>query len=242
VKKILLILISSILLVVVSACSGTTSPQEQERESVIYDPNEMPEPFPTQGGNPHLAPFFLPTDNEDGNNSLNSIPFYVIDPFISKDSFYAWIEREGNEYLRTPQISLLDYPNFYSFILEFNIPADRLKETLKEQQRLGMQLDIQFYTDEEIDIICSLDETRIAEYFASDYSIIIGGKIYPPTWLYLHTPEEWQRVGITPEMVEERLELFSEFNFTLEATEAFGKKLAEFIGAESSDVIEALNS
>jgi len=41
-------------------------------------------------------------------------------------------------------------------------------------------------------------------------------------------------VGVTPEMVEEHLEILSEFEFTEESDEAFSEKLSEFIGEEVS--------
>ncbi|MDR2531403.1 MAG: hypothetical protein LBC82_00980 [Oscillospiraceae bacterium] len=237
-RRILLIFLSLIALIAISACADTNISQEQKGEIVAHDPDKMPEPFPlTQGGNPYLAPFFLPTDNSyGGNNSLNDVPY---DLFVSKDDFYVWIESYGFEYLRTPQTSLLDYPNFFTFILGFDIPAEELRRILEEQQHLGMELNSQFYTNEEIDIICSLDESRIAEYFVSDYSIIIGTRIYPPAWIYERSIEDYIIAGITPEMVEERLELFSEFSLSAVALEAFEEKLSEFIG---SDVSLSINS
>jgi len=225
-KKIILIVLSVITLITISACVV----QEQENETVDSSFDKMPEPFfGEQGGNPYLAPFFLPTDNSDGNNSLNDIDFNIIEQFIGLEKFYEWIEGIGSDYLRAPQTSLLDYPNLYTFILNFDIPVDELKEFMDKQQRLGMESNSYFYTNEEINIICSLDEARIAEYFVSDYSIVIGDMIYPPAWVYFNSFGDYEAAGITPEMIEEKLDLYAEFSFTAEAAEAFEAKLSEFM-------------
>ncbi|MCL2002471.1 MAG: hypothetical protein FWG72_00510 [Oscillospiraceae bacterium] len=48
--------------------------------------------------------------------------------------------------------------------------------------------------------------------------------------MYLHTPEDYAREGITAEMVTEKLALYSDFHLTAEAAEAFEEKLSAFTG------------
>ncbi len=237
-KRTILILLSVILIVTCNACANNSVEtesvvQEQITEtSALEDPFEnagLPALFSTEGGgNPLLAPFFLLTDNSnDGKNSLNDIPYEL---FVSQEEFMAWIESEGNAYLRTPQTRLTDYPNFYSFILEFDIPVDKLREVLKEQQLIGIENDAQYLTDEEIETLCSLDEKRILEQFASEYTIVTENKGYPPSWVYLNPIEEYEKAGITSDMITEKVELFSVFNYNEEAAKAFEEKLSDFIG------------
>ena len=76
--------------------------------------------------------------------------------------------------------------------------------------------------------------TGIMQHFVSDHAIYHEGAIYTPMWFYWHTPEKYAEVGITPEMVEEHLEILAKFEFTEEADEAFSEKRSEFIGEEVS--------
>jgi hypothetical protein len=247
----IIILLSITVLITLSACAeetaapGFSSPNPEASAPQPSEPSIPPEtappvsdnpfeaagmpiPFEHQGGDAMLAPFYLPTDNShSGRNSLNDTPY---DLFVGRDAFMAWVNEEGYDFLTTPQTCLTEYPNFYTFILRFGIPVETLREVLKEQQRIGIRYDAHYLTDEEIDIICSLDETRLLAHFASEYAIVIGDRAYPPAWLYLRTPDDYERVGITPEMVAEKLELYAAFNFSAEARTAFEEKLSEFIG------------
>ncbi|MDR2532531.1 MAG: hypothetical protein LBC82_06780 [Oscillospiraceae bacterium] len=245
-KKIIITFLSIIILIAISACSGTTSPQEQEREPVIYDPNEMPEPFTlTQngGGNLHLMRFLSPTFNDLDDAKLDFIDLSFVEPFVELSKFYDWFNHlQASTLTNEPQTNLMGYPNMYSFVKTFDVPVDELRGIMEQFAELALTENIDHYTLEEIDIILSLNESMIMEYFVSDFSIYVDGMIFSPQWIYWNSIKDYEVVGITPEMVEERLELFSEFYFTPEAAEAFGKKLAEFIGAESSEVIKALNS
>jgi hypothetical protein len=199
-----------------------TLPETPEESSVIPDPDSI-----AQGGYELLAPFYFPTDNShSGRNSLNEIPYNLL---VDNAAVMTWIREEG-DYYSTPHTRLTDYPNFYTFILKFKIPVDKLREVLKEKQRIGIERNAQYYTDEEIDILCSLDETRLLAHFASEYAIVIGDRAYPPAWLYLNTPEDYAEAGITPEMVAEKAKLFSVFDFSAEAARAFEEKLSAFTG------------
>jgi hypothetical protein len=92
-------------------------------------------------------------------------------------------------------------------------------------------LDVDF-TQYEIDLIATLDEARILEHFASDYVILHDGRGFPPAWIYWYDIETYEAVGITAEMIAEKLHLYAEFSFTAEATLAFEAKLSQFLGRE----------
>jgi hypothetical protein len=207
-----------------------------------YDSTSMPKPFYEMDGISggdcvYINRFYM--FGLDSRSDLNSVCGTLIDRFTTDENFYDWIN--GKDFL-IPVSSLMDYSNTISFIIDFNVPLNELRELWVEQRIRGMELEIEwdvpesmrgnYFTDEEIDIILSLDEARILEHFASEYVLLHDGRGFTPAWIYWHSTEDYKTVGITPEMLEERLELYSEFNFTLEATLAFEEKLSEFMGID----------
>jgi hypothetical protein len=129
----------------------------------------------------------------------------------------------------------MEYPNHYSLIITFNFPIDEVVKYLKADQLWRIeagQYETDYFSDYEIELIASLDEARILEHFISDYSIFHDGRGFTPAWIYWHDIEAYEAVGITPEMIEEKLHLYAEFSFTAEATLAFEAKLSEFLGRE----------
>ena len=94
--------------------------------------------------------------------------------------------------------------------------------------------DYSVFTDEDIRILLSRDEEAVLRHFALDTTFVVGNRAYSPLWLYAHTVEDYTRVGITPEMVAEKLPLYAEFYLADEADVAFSRKLSEFLGEEIS--------
>jgi hypothetical protein len=88
------------------------------------------------------------------------------------------------------------------------------------------------FADDEIALFLSRDMEAILAKYATDYVIIIGEEAFTPFWLYVNEPYDYETVGITPEMIEERLEFYDELFFTAEAAAAFETKLSEFTGRE----------
>ena len=181
------------------------------------------------GGSPSNSSFYLPTDNEtQWSQNLLSLNDISYDSFVDREAFYLWLEdAEKSNYLYTPQTSIRDYPNMYSFALYFGISADALREHFKALQAYE---NVQCLTDDGIDIICSLDEVKITEYFISKYAIPVNGKAYPPAWLCSNSLEDWNKAGLTPEMVIEKMRLYGEFNYSDEARVLFEEKLLQFTG------------
>jgi hypothetical protein len=220
-------------------------PVLNEPLSIEFDPTAMPVPFPPSdgAGDMNMMRFTMLGTSCLLDSKLDAIPHFVRKEFnIVGDNYSEWV---GNPDLMVwlggkPATSLMDYINFFSFCVNFNIPADRLREVMKDVQLMFTEREIEdgrdrsyaYFTDEEIEIFTSFNEARILEYFISDYSIFHDGRGFTPAWIYWHSAEDYKAVGITPEMLEERLELYSEFNFTLEATLAFEEKLSEFMGVD----------
>jgi hypothetical protein len=234
-KKIISIFLSIIMMITISACTNTSidTPSPQQNELVYTNLDEMPEPFDTLtgGGAILMMRFSSPTHDDNPSRTIDAIDHSYVTPFIALEIFHEWVYGfQEKDYLSRPAQNLSCYPNLYSFILNFDIPVDELKKILEENQRFLSEWEIDSFTDEEINAIVSLDEVRILEHFVSDYSIFHDGRVFSPAWLYWHTPDDYERAGITSEMIEEKLDLYAEFNFTAEAAEAFELKLSEFIG------------
>jgi hypothetical protein len=218
-------------------------PVLNEPLSIAFDPTAMPIPFsPTSGaGNMEMMRFTMLGTGSASFSKLDEMPLYVRRAFIESEDFIAWSNSPEMIWdWSTPVTSLMDYRNLFSLVITFNIPADGLREVMKDVQLMFKERELEdgrdrssaYFTDEEIEIFTSFNEARILEYFASEYVLIHGGRGFTPSWIYWHSAEDYKAVGITPEMLEERLELYSEFNFTLEATLAFEEKLSEFMGVE----------
>lgn len=119
---------------------------------------------------------------------------------------------------------IFEYPTMYSFIAHFNITNEEAKEALESY------IDDGAMSSEQFEMICSGDVEQMTREFASEYSIVIGEKIYCPHWLYIHSFEEYKSAGITADMILEKAPLFSYFTFTDEARVAFSEKLSEYTG------------
>ena len=155
----------------------------------------------------------------------------------------------------TPPIDYLhEIPNLFWYIINFDIPDEVIISAINKNNEFGERMradnesrretpqyivdyrayEVSIFNDDEISALLSRDAERVNAVFANEHAIVIGDKAIPPAWLYLHTPEDYARVGITPEMVAEKLPLYAEFYFTDEADAAFSEKLSEFVGREVS--------
>jgi hypothetical protein len=264
-KKIITLLLSAILLLSISACSSTDFPPESppptpDDETITTD--LTPEPPPSASQNPfETADMPVPFEYMGGDGNRHFTQRYKINSFgtmITDREFLEYLNIEESDFLlqrneklpggfweSAQKSSIEEFSGIFYTIFEYDIPNEIIVSAIEKSNDFyrnlgGAEDDI--FSDKDVEALLSRDFEKITAQFAERTAIVIADRAYSPYWLYIHTPEEWQRVGITPEMVEERLELFSEFYFTPEAAEAFGKKLAEFIGAESSEVIKALNS
>ena len=142
------------------------------------------------------------------------------------------------------QSKLTEYESLFWYIIEFDIPDEVIIDSIrKHNERMWSYVNentympgflLSIFTDEEIAALLTRDPAIVTAQFAEETAIVIEDRAFSPIWLYLHTPEDYEEVGITPEMVEEKLELYSEFHLTDEADEAFSEKLSEFIGEEVS--------
>jgi hypothetical protein len=132
---------------------------------------------------------------------------------------------------------LTEIASLYWYIVEYDIPDDVVIEAIRNNnehfERVG-GYENRIYSDEDIDALLTRDEAIITAQFAEDVAIVIEDRTFSPAWLYLHTAKDYEEVGITPEMVREKLPLWSEFELTEEADATFSEKLSEFMGEEIS--------
>ena len=127
----------------------------------------------------------------------------------------------------------MDYVNVYSFIVHFNISDEDFTRVIEFENQICREngwTDL-IYTDEDMKIILSRDESKIMEHFASKYSIVNNGRIYSPHWVYTHTIQAYESEKIPPELIKEKMEVYKEIPFVSNAREAFEKKLNEYVKA-----------
>jgi len=161
---------------------------------------------------------------------------------VSTEESSAWSE-SFRGFWDNPISSLMEYNNLFSFIVNFDLPVDRVRKIMNDTRLERIESGSQTqhdewgwrnFTEEDIEVILTLDEAKVLERFATEYVIVHNGRGFSPSWIYWHTPEDYAKVGITPEMIAERLPLYAEFNFSDEADVAFSAKLSEFVGEEVS--------
>lgn len=190
-----------------------------------YEVLGMPEPFRSSGGDERRT-FYGHTEFKFDS----AFPDSAFTEYLGRDCREDWINYDSSRLYNIT--SLMDYPNIFYLIITYNIPNDVIIKNFEGW--VGDDDYILFFTEEEIAALLTRDEAIVLAQFASDKSIIIGDKAYPPNWVYTHTPEDYEEVGITPEMIEEKLELYAEFSFTDDAETAFEEKLSEFVEEEVS--------
>ncbi|MDR2569839.1 MAG: hypothetical protein LBD23_06025 [Oscillospiraceae bacterium] len=214
-------------------------PVLNEPLKITSDQSAMPAPI--GAGDKEMMIFTMLGTGHADFSKLDEIPLYIRDAFIERDDYSIWSNDPEWILKRSlPVTSLMDYKNPFSLVVSFNIPPNELAEVMRGvQQRFkvyeiedGNDYSCSYFSDEEIEIFTSLDEARILEYFISEFSIFHDGRGFTPSWIYHHTLEDYEAVGLTAEMIEEKLHLYAEFSFTEEATLAFEAKLSEFLGRD----------
>ena len=185
----------------------------------------MPDPFGNKAegtGGDENDGFYLPC-----NYILNNIPVELM-KLRDSNEVNKWLEKDKLSSRSEAPSSIKDYVNIYSFITEFNITREEAETAL--EYYLNTPEEFEHITYEHLDIIFSGNVELITKTFASEYSIVIGDRIYTPEWLYTHSIEEYKAAGITAEDILSRVKLYSSIFFTDEARQAFSEKLSAYTG------------
>ncbi len=108
--------------------------------------------------------------------------------YIGSERFDDWVKNTD-----TPH-------NMQTCIETFDLTPEEIKQALDAggERVEGMSL-----TDQEIDILCSGDQTAINRAFASDYAAVSdSGSIYTLFWLASHTAADYEVEGISTEEIQ----------------------------------------
>lgn len=212
----------------VSVTSEETEEVQSETSAEESTPTsndiEMPQPFETQSDGDINDGFYLPF-----NSILNNIPIELMGLRSSED-VDGWLSSSS----QSEKTNLNSYQNLYSFITAFGITKEEAETALAPYIENGT------ITAEQLETLCTDSAEEVTNAFASDYSIVVGDKIYCPSWIYDHSINDYTVAGITAENVKEKAPLYSELGLSEEASAAFSAKLSKFIGEEI--VIEPLKN
>jgi hypothetical protein len=170
--------------------------------------------------------------------------------YLGHSDWSNWFTGNSSEFSFVT--SLMDYGNTFSVIVKYDIPDEFVINAIEENNAMykqwfdeGVFNCINGFPDEEmlaeilftpadIKALLTRCEATVLAHFASPYAIVIHDRVYTPAWIYRNTVEGYRAAGITPEMLAEKLPLYTEFGFTAEATAAFENKLTAFMGTEVS--------
>jgi hypothetical protein len=181
---------------------------------------EMPLPF---GENPPEAEatrsFYFPFVPK-----LDGVPGALFST-LPLDELEVWFTDEIIS--EEPQTSVNQSKNIYTFIGDFGLSGDAVKTALAEFYEFT---DPRMFTGADVDVLLRGNETEINKHFASEYSIVVEDKIYPPHWVYISSAAAYKEAGITPAALSEKLALYKDLGLTDEALSALTKKINAYKG------------
>ena len=119
-------------------------------------------------------------------------------------------------------LTLMDYPNIYSFLHTHALDPSAVRKVLSEAEEMVHR---RAFSEEEIDLLLGDDAAMAMAHFASPGTIVAGEKGYCAKWMYAHSPAEWEAEGITPGQVRAVQAHYRNPLFTREAARAFSRKL-----------------
>lgn len=237
-KKLIYCIIISSLILSLTACgktetstnttsATTTSQQDVNTEKINFDEyidTEMP-PVTKNGENSggdaahnYICPLI---------NRAASIPSEVID-IIGESEFLEWAESRKCNVVGG---DISDTCNLYAVIKRFNVDAEKVTEILKKYEVNGVG-DETVFTESELAAIRSKDPEKFVEAFASDFSVVVDGKIYSQEWLYKHTTAAYEKAKIPADVIKSKREIFKTDNYISEdAQKAFQAKLDKYINS-----------
>ena len=177
---------------------------------------QMPVPFGTASA---TAPYYAKPCNE----RLAVLPEALMK---MAENGYIW---EHGYVAGKPDyaLTLMDYPNIYSFIHTHDLDADAVRQVLSDA---SLMVHRKAFTQEEIDLLLGDDQAKAMAHFASPSTIVIGEKGYSEKWMYDHAATSWQGEGITPGMVIAALPHYYNPLFVQKAADAFSRKLYKYTG------------
>jgi len=134
----------------------------------------------------------------------------VTDEFIkliSENEYSDWMKRsdyDGFNYdyerLYVSWVDLDDFSNLYTFICEYNLSEQQIRDALLEWNEFGVadMVEKYIYSKEEIEAIATKNKEEITKLFATSLAIVKGDKIYVPGWFFYSSVEDYMEANITP--------------------------------------------
>lgn len=194
---------------------------------VIYN---MPAPF---GEDAMCAPQYwsLPVEHE------LDVPEYLSN-LVSDEEWNAWVHSIIDHELGEYEYESLDtFVNVYSFVEYFDISSADVYEAY-ERPPYNTTEENRDYYGHLANYIATRYPYNIYRHYLDNYATIVVAdrsvNFFTPSWLYYHSVAEWSMAGITPEIVEEKLEFYDDYDFTDNARTAFEYKLSWFLGYDVS--------
>ena len=145
---------------------------------------------------------------------------------VNEDEFEKWLSSTSNSNSDFTKVS--ENASLYSFIIHFDIPDETARNIFVKQREfyLSEGLDVEYLTDEEIELLLSKDDKAVADYFVVPNAIAKDGKIYSPKWIYTHSIKDYVKEGLSPELIKEKADKFiNDIPFTDEAKNALNEKV-----------------
>ena len=124
-------------------------------------------------------------------------------------------------------LTLMEYANIYSFIHTHDLEASAVRAALSDADQMVHR---RAFSEREIDLLLGEDGAEALSHFASPSAILIGGRGYSVKWMYDHPIEEWEKAGITPELVKAAAPHYMDPLFTQAAADAFSEKIYRYTG------------
>lgn len=95
--------------------------------------------------------------------------------------------------------------NVYSFMKAFGITKEEAEKAYEPILDSG---DDQLMTRQDLEVLFSGDEEAVARTLASEYTIVVGDRMYSPYWLYRHSVDDYIAAGIPPQEIKKREDLY----------------------------------
>lgn len=144
------------------------------------------------------SPDSIGGDNKREFCSKYCLKFYGVDTFLAQmvddGSITEWADQFASE--SNPNGLSMSECNVKNFVDYFKIPKE---DFIEENQGIT-------YSEEQIEAIYSGDSVKIANAFANEYALVINGNIFTPDWLATHTVSDYEKNGITYELLSEYIQ------------------------------------
>ncbi|GHV48515.1 hypothetical protein FACS189499_08080 [Clostridia bacterium] len=134
----------------------------------------------------------------------NDIP-YEFQHLIGEEALQLWEEKYPTYTLSIDDnwkvTSIEQNANIYTFILDFGLSEQQIKDLLLITNSVSKDDFIVrpnvYYSDEQIDALCSMNVEIITKAFANYGTIVKGEKYYSPIWFFYSSVEDYKSADIT---------------------------------------------